>query len=111
MVVEQGHSFALETRAQIIRAGAIIVGPVSSMVQVLKLMGEGDIDAAIIDVDADPETLMHIALLLDTAGVPFVFASFLRIESDGYVFSEDREQLRDIADALFGPPGTSFTLH
>ena len=111
MVVQQGQLLTLECRAQLIAAGAIIAGPVSSMLQVLKLVNEGDIDAAIIDVEVDPEAMMHLALLLDTMEVPFVFASFFESKSHGYVLSDDKQQLRVIADALFGPPGTSSTLH
>ncbi|WP_245482981.1 hypothetical protein [Agrobacterium sp. CNPSo 2736] len=111
MVVQQGQLLTLECRAQLIAAGATIVGPASSMLQVLKLVNGGDIDAAIIDVEADPEIMMHLALLLDTMGVPFVFASFFETETIGYVLNDDKRQLRVIADALFGPPGTSSTLH
>jgi hypothetical protein len=111
MVVEQGHSLTLECREQIIAAGATIAGPASSMLQVLKLVDAGDIDAAIIDVEADPETMMHLSLLLDKMEVPFVFASFAETRSGGYVLSDDEKQLRMIADALFGAPGPSSTLH
>lgn len=111
MVVQQGQLLTLECRAQLIAAGATVAGPVSSMLQVLKLVNAGDIDAAIIDVEADPEVMMHLALLLDTMEVPFVFASLCESKSNGYVLSDDRRQLRMIADALFGPPGTSSTLH
>lgn len=111
MVVQQGQLLALECRAQLIAAGATIAGPVSSMLQVLKLVNEGDIDAAIIDVEVDSEAMMHLALLLDTMEVPFVFASFFEGKSNGYVLSDDEKQLRMIADALFGAPGPSSTLH
>lgn len=111
MVVQQGQLLTLECRAQLIAAGATIAGPVSSMLQVLKLVNAGNIDAAIIDVEVDPEAMMHLAMLLETMEVPFVFASFVGDRGSGYVLNDDKKQLRIIADALFGAPGPSSTLH
>lgn len=111
MVVEQRALLTARCRVQIIAAGATVVGPFSSVRQVLQTLEDGGVDAAIIDAEVDEETMMHLAMLLDAMKVPFVFASVQRADSAGYVLSDDSTQLRKIADALFGRPGPSSTLH
>lgn len=111
MVIEQQALLTAECREQIFAAGATVVGPISSVRHVLQTLENEDVDGAIIDVEVDEETLMHLAVLLEAMGVPFVFASALRANSRGYVLNDDRKQLRKIADALFGAPGPSSTLH
>lgn len=48
---------------------------------------------------------------LEEAGLPFVFVSALQTTPPGYVLSDDLMELREIADALFGPPAPGVTLH
>lgn len=111
MIVQQRALLTMRCRAQIAAAGATIVGPVSSVGTVLQTLQSGDVDAAIIDVEVDDETLVHLATLLDAMKVPFVFASVAKSNWQGYILSDDGLHLRKIADALFGSPGKSSTLH
>lgn len=98
-------------RDRILAAGATVLGPVRSTRAVLDALMEGDVDAAIVDVEIDDQTLLSVSVILDNANVPFVFASRVKSNYGGYCISGDSAELRKIADALFGPPGTSATLH
>ncbi len=111
MFVEQHTLLTMACHAQLVHAGATVAGPVATVAQVLNLLGKGDIDAAIVDIEIDVETLMHLASLLDAMHVPFVFVLGKESLANGFVLSDDRNQLREIADALFGAPGPSSTLH
>lgn len=111
IVVERRPPVTAACHAQLTAAGAIVAGPVSSVEQVLNLLEAGDVDGAIIDIKVDVEMMFHLAMLLESMATPFVFTSFLDVNSEGYAFSGDREHLRKIADALFGSPGSASTLH
>lgn len=99
-MVERRPPVTAACHAQLTAAGAIVAGPVSSVEQVLNLLEAGDVDGAIIDIKVDVEMMFHLAMLLESMATPFVFASFLDVNSEGYAFSGDREHLRKIADAL-----------
>ena len=111
MVVEQREVLSAACRAQIAAAGATVVGPVPSLRAVLRTLEAGDADAVIIDINVDVETMLQLTTLFEAMGLPFVFSSAMSANHAGYVLSDDRKQLRKIADALFGPPGASSTLH
>lgn len=111
IVVERRPSLTAACHAQLTAAGATVAGPVSSVEQVLNLLEAGDVDGAIIDVNVDVEMMLRLAMLLESMATPFVFASFIDVNSEGYAFSGDRKHLRKIADVLFGSPGPASTLH
>ncbi|QCL98035.1 hypothetical protein CFBP7129_27755 (plasmid) [Agrobacterium tumefaciens] len=111
IIVQQRALLTVRCREQITAAGATVVGPVSSVRTVLQALQSGDVDAAIIDVEVDDETMVHLATLLDAMKLPFVFASAAKANWHGYILSGERLHLRKIADALFGSPGPSSTLH
>ncbi len=111
MVVEQREVLSAACRAQIAAAGATVVGPVPSLRAVLRTLEAGDADAVIIDINVDVETMLQLTTLFEAMGLPFVFSSPMSANRAGYVLSDDRKQLRKIADALFGAPGASSTLH
>ncbi|KVK44922.1 histidine kinase [Agrobacterium deltaense] len=111
IVVERRPSLTAACHAQLIAAGATVAGPVSSVEQVLNLLEAGDVDGAIIDVKVDVEMMLRLAMLLESMATPFVFASFIDVNSEGYSFGGDRKHLRKIADVLFGSPGPASTLH
>jgi hypothetical protein len=102
-------TFACRERLE--AAGATVVGPVRSTRLLLDAMMEWDLDGAIIDMEIDDETLLSASLVLESAKVPFLFASRAKSSYGGYSMSGDSAELGDIADALFGPPGASSTLH
>lgn len=98
-------------RDRLTAAGATVVGPVRSVGEALDALMEEDIDAAIVDIEVDDETMISVARVLDGAKVPFVFASRVAPIQGGYTLSDLVSDLREIGDALFGEPGTSTTLH
>ncbi|WP_282456024.1 hypothetical protein [Agrobacterium sp. InxBP2] len=107
------HRFLLTSvcRQRLEAAGSTVVGPVQSIRRVLEALTEGNVDAAIVDIEVDDQTLLFAASILENANVPFVFASRTNSHHGGYSMSGDSVELREIADALFGPPGTLATLH
>ncbi|OAI83072.1 histidine kinase [Rhizobium sp. GHKF11] len=98
-------------RERMTATGATVGVPLRSARDVLDATMEGDVDAAIIDIGVDDDTLLSVSSILESANVPFLFASRAKGNSGGYEVSGDIVELRKIAEALFGPPGTSSTLH
>lgn len=72
---------------------------------------EWDVDTTIVDVDIHDQTLLNVSIALENVKMPFVFANRAKSNDRGYSVSGDSAELREIADALFGPPGTLSTLH
>ncbi|WKD47967.1 hypothetical protein [Agrobacterium pusense] len=111
IIIEQRPMLTEACRERMTAAGATVGLPLRSARDVLDAMMEGDVDAAIIDIGIDDDTLLSVSIILESANVPFLFASRAKGNSGGYDVSGDIVDLRKIADALFGPPGTSSTLH
>ena len=55
--------------------GAVVVGPAARVAHALDLLGQGALDAAILDVNVAGETTFAIAQELARRGVPFAFAT------------------------------------
>ncbi|WP_042935635.1 histidine kinase [Bradyrhizobium lupini] len=111
IIVEHRLMLTSACRDRLTAAGATVVGPVRSVREVLDALMEKDIDAAIVDIEVDDETLVSLSLVLENAKVPFVFASRVSPIQCGYTLSGQISELREIGDALFGGPGASSTLH
>lgn len=111
IIVEQRLMLTSACRERIVAAGATVGPPLRSARDVLDALMEGRVDGAIVDVEIDTETLLSVSIILENADVPFLFASRAKASFDGYYLGGDIAELRKIADALFGPPGTSSTLH
>lgn len=110
IIVEQ-RLLTFACRQRLRAAGATVLGSVRSTRRLLDALLEWDVDAAIVDVEIDDQTLLNVSIALESANVPFVFANRAKSNDRGYSVSGDSAELREIADALFGPPGTSTTLH
>ncbi|GEM_PF-634460 len=111
LIVEHRPMLTAACRDRLVNAGATLIGPLRSPEDILDALVEGGVDGAILDVGADDETLVSAFIILERANVPFVFASRAKSDRGGFSMSGGRQALREIADALFGPPGASFTLH
>ncbi|MER9894819.1 response regulator [Mesorhizobium sp. M0119] len=75
LIVEDEWLIADDAAAYLRKAGHQVVGPVSSVTAALHLVGEGGIDAALLDIQLNEETSYPIAEALRTRGVPFAFLS------------------------------------
>lgn len=111
MIVTKRRLLTPASAGRIVAAGATIVGPGLSSREVLRVLKTGDVDAVIIDIAFEENALVHLAMKLEEAGLPFVFVSALQTTPPGYVLSDDLMELREIADALFGPPAPGVTFH
>lgn len=108
LIVEDEYFLADDVRRALEKQGAIVVGPVSGVIEGLELVRAGRIDAAILDVDLDGVLVYPIADLLDEQGIPFVFATALDRSQipgrfKGYVLCPKPTELQEIAEALFTP--------
>jgi hypothetical protein len=111
VIVEQHLMLTSACRSLMVGAGAIVGPAVRSTGEVLDVLMEGGVDAVIVDIEIDNETLLSLAAILEEAAVPFIFASRARSDRGGYCMNGDVGELRKAADALFGVPGISTTLH
>lgn len=73
LVVEDEFLIAMEIEAALEAAGAIVVGPAPSLEAACSLARDGDIDAAILDVNLGDEHVFPAAELLDQRGIPYIF--------------------------------------
>jgi DNA-binding response OmpR family regulator len=75
LVVEDEYLLADLLRHELEAAGAIVVGPAPSVAQGLALIADHAIDAAVLDVNLQGETVFAIADALRRQNVPFVFTT------------------------------------
>lgn len=108
LIVEDEYFVADEVRRKLDEAGALVIGPAPSVDIGLALLAQNNVDAAILDIRLEGETVFPIAERLQDAGLPFVFATAYGAADipkryTGYVLCEKPSDLAEIADALFGP--------
>lgn len=76
LVVEDEFLLAEDLRVQLIKAGAVVVGPVPSLAKALALLEGGvALDAAVLDVNLCGQKVFPLADLLQGLGVPCVFVT------------------------------------
>jgi DNA-binding NtrC family response regulator len=73
LVVEREAIVALDLQRTLREAGYRAIGPAATLGEVQRLIEQGPIDCAVIDVDANRGTTLPVSDLLDFADVPFVF--------------------------------------
>jgi DNA-binding NtrC family response regulator len=66
---------ALDLQRLLREAGYRVIGPVTTVPEVQRMIERGDIDCAIVDLDVDRRAPLPIADLLAFADVPFVYLS------------------------------------
>lgn len=74
LIVEDATLLALELEAGLTEAGALVVGAAADVAEAL-VLAEGDLDAAVLDVNLAGQMIGPVAERLQTRGVPFVFAT------------------------------------
>lgn len=108
LIVEDEYFLADETRRELVKHGAIVVGPTSTVRDALALIEREQVDAAILDVHLGEEMVFPVAEELGECDIPFVFAtgydpSFVPRKYSGFALCEKPTELEKIAQALFGP--------
>ncbi len=73
LVVEDEPLIALDIREGLAEAGAVVIGPASTVGRALSLTETNDLSAAVLDVRLDGETVFPVAAALADRLIPFVF--------------------------------------
>jgi chemotaxis family two-component system sensor kinase Cph1 len=75
LLVEDQMIVAIEVEDMLREFGCIVVGPVGTLKRALRLAQKERLDAAILDVSVDGETIFPVAEELQKRHVPFLFAT------------------------------------
>jgi DNA-binding response OmpR family regulator len=75
LVAEDEYLLADDLSRALGSAGAEVAGPVSTVQQAMRLIAEGRLDAAVLDVTLRDGKVFPVADLLAERGVPFAFAT------------------------------------
>ena len=76
LVVEDEYMMAEDLQYELGRVGAVVIGPVPSVADALRLLAtEEAIDGAILDVNLRGEKAYPVADVLRERGIPFVLAT------------------------------------
>ena len=73
LVVEDDLTIALDLKTTLEGAGAVVIGPASSLDKALRLAQEGALDAAVLDVRLEHGDTRPLAVGLVGRRVPFLF--------------------------------------
>lgn len=75
LVVEDEFLIALHVQSELEDAGATVIGPVASIADGLRLVEEGNIDVAVLNVTIADGLSFPIAAALDAKMKPFIFVT------------------------------------
>ncbi len=108
LIVEDEYLLANETRRQLLKLGAIVIGPTPRVDRALELIQDEVIDAAILDVHLDGEMVFPVAERLEELRIPYVFAtgydpSIIPGHFRGFALCDKPIEIERIAQALFAP--------
>src|SRR4051812_2698486 len=75
LVVEDDYVLAMDMHLTFQDVGAVVIGPVGTVRDALRLADNEDIDAAVLDINLHGEFVFAVAERLQDRGVPFVFTT------------------------------------
>lgn len=75
LVVEDEPLVAMLVQDILTDAGCVVVGPAAHLSEALRLARNGDLDAAVLDVNLSGDTTYPVAELLRDRAIPFVFST------------------------------------
>lgn len=107
LIFEDGFLLSEEAHQKLVDWGTQILGPVTTAEGVLRYLGTETVDAVILDVTIEPETVLPVIAALEHQDIPFIFAlssnpSLNGQRFAGFVLSALDDDLATIATALFG---------
>jgi CheY-like chemotaxis protein len=73
LVVEDEATIALDLSHMLQDAGAVVVGPVSSVADALRKISETPLDLAVVDIGLGDDRSDQVAVALEQKSVPLVF--------------------------------------
>ncbi|MEZ2224051.1 response regulator [Rhizobium sp. RCC_161_2] len=102
LIVEDEYLLAEEPRRRLRELGCVLIGPTGDIKRALELIG--DADAAILDIQFDPEAVFPVVEALERLGLPYVFATgdIPPAKFTGFVLCDKAVEIEHIAKALFG---------
>lgn len=75
LVVEDESLVAMLLETMLEDLGAVVVGPASTVEEGLRLVEEGQMDAALLDVNVAGTQVFPVAEALEARGIPLVFST------------------------------------
>jgi DNA-binding NtrC family response regulator len=75
LIIEDEFYLADDLAAALRGAGAVVVGPVGSLQDAEQVVGAGDFDCAVVDMNLRGDMAFPIADRLQEAGIPFLIAT------------------------------------
>ena len=75
LVLEDDFYLASDEKALLQSAGATVVGPFGSSCDEQDILGAGQVDAAVVDINLGKGPKFHFARLLASRNVPFLFVT------------------------------------
>jgi two-component sensor histidine kinase len=100
LLVEDSVLIAMETEDVLEDAGCVVVGPVATLRDGLRLADRERLDAAVLDVDLAGEPVFPLAARLRELGVPFVFVTGY---NERAVFPSEFADVPRIGKPIHGP--------
>lgn len=75
LIVEDDYFIADDLAKELARAGLDVVGPVPSLARALAIVGEEQIDGAVLDINLNGDKVYEVADALLADGIPVVFVT------------------------------------
>lgn len=81
LIVEDEAYFAADLAEEMRSRGAEVIGPVGTVEEAMRAVASNWIDHAVLDVDLDGRMSFEIADRLESAAIPYVFATALSADA------------------------------
>jgi DNA-binding response OmpR family regulator len=76
ILIVEDEFYLADDLARVLReSGAEVVGPVAAVAEAERLVGEGGLDCAILDINLRGEMSFPVADCLEAAGIPYLIAT------------------------------------
>jgi CheY-like chemotaxis protein len=75
LVVEDGPLVAFAVATSLADAGCIVIGPAGTVAEAKRLIGEAQIDGALLDAKLAGDAVDEVAAILNQRNVPFAFVT------------------------------------